>query len=133
MMKHTLTFFFLILLILSLGCTGQSLEINSPAPVSNENIEIALAEDKVVVLQFTADWCPSCQEQTPVVEEVCSEYSDEVTLVKIDFDSEKQAVKDYGVASIPRTIIVDKNGNVSSILVGITGKARLEKEIKELF
>jgi thiol-disulfide isomerase/thioredoxin len=113
------------------SCVQEGLKVGSTAPTSNEEIAKALSQNKVVILQFHADWCAQCRQQLPIVEELAEDYED-VILVEVDFDKEKRAVADYGVISIPRTIIIDKNGKIAAILVGVTGRKNLEKKIKAL-
>lgn len=132
MLKISLVIFALGLFFLMNGFIGEPLEVNSPAPLSNVEIMSAIDGGKIVLIQFSADWCPACREQEPIVEEFARDYSNIVTLVKIDFDTEKQAVRDYRVGSIPRTIIVDRSGNITSIFVGVTGRERLENGIKKI-
>ncbi|MFA1822174.1 thioredoxin family protein [Virgibacillus oceani] len=43
-------------------------------------------EEKPVVLKFTADWCPGCQQVAPVVEAVAKELQD-VIFYNVDVDN----------------------------------------------
>ncbi|GLO65067.1 hypothetical protein MACH08_08510 [Oceanobacillus kimchii] len=66
-------------------------------------------EVKPVVLKFTADWCPGCQQVAPIVESVAEELQD-VVFYNVDVDNNLEfAQQQYKVMSIP-TLILLKNG-----------------------
>ncbi len=66
-------------------------------------------ETKPVVLKFTADWCPGCQQVAPVVEAIAEELRD-VVFYDVNVDNNLEfAQQQYGVMSIP-TLILFKNG-----------------------
>lgn len=54
---------------------------------------------KPVVLDVSATWCPTCKQQKPILEGLMKQpaYTD-VTLLTIDFDSNKPTLKKFKVA-----------------------------------
>ena len=82
-----------------------------------------LASDKVVLVDFYADWCGPCRMVAPVVEQIA-----EVGKLNVD-ENEEIAVR-YGVMSIP-TLIAFKNGEVAGKLVGVQPKEVIERLIQE--
>lgn len=54
---------------------------------------------KPVVLDVSATWCPTCKQQKPILEGLMKQqaYAD-VTLLTIDFDSNKPTLKKFKVA-----------------------------------
>src|SRR2546425_13282927 len=73
---------------------------------------IVLAE--TVLLDFTADWCPPCQQMTPVVSEL-ERQGYRVERVNVDRDQAKAS--QFRVANIP-TFVVPKDGKESGRWVG---------------
>jgi thiol-disulfide isomerase/thioredoxin len=58
----------------------------------------AQATGKPIIVFVTASWCPNCRKQQPVVDTMSKDpaFNDAVVFV-IDFDSDKQALKDFNV------------------------------------
>ncbi len=72
------------------------------------------------LVDFYADWCGPCKMIAPIVEEISNERTD-ITVGKINVDSDPEIAIKYGVASIP-TLIVFKNGKESGRIVGYRPK-----------
>ena len=68
-------------------------------------------ESRPVLVKFGAEWCPPCQHMEPVLDQVASEVSGQVKIVRIDIDEMPELAAHYGVSSIPR-IFLFKNGHV---------------------
>ena len=89
-----------------------------------------LASDKVVLVDFYADWCGPCRMVTPVVEQIAEEYADRAVVGKLNVDENEEIAVRYGVMSIP-TLIAFKNGEVAGKLVGVQPKEVIERLIQE--
>ena len=74
----------------------------------------------IALVDFYADWCPSCRLLSHVMNEVANERQD-VTVGKLNIDSEDELAAKYRVKSIP-TLIVFKNGEEKTRLVGAKSK-----------
>lgn len=87
-----------------------------------------LENDKLVLVDFWAEWCGPCKQLAPTVEEVANAMVGSVKVCKMDVDSNQELAVQYGVRSIP-TLIIFKNGEVSSTQIGAISKQQLEEFI----
>lgn len=114
-----------------------------------------------VVLNFWASWCPPCKSEMPGFNEMSKKYSkDKIAILMINltdgnretvstaqkyiennkydnmkvlYDTKLDAGDKYNITSIPRTIFIDKDGNIyKDNPAGIISEEELEKQIKLL-
>ena len=90
-----------------------------------------VASTKPVVVDFWAEWCPSCKRLTPTLEQLAEEYGDRVEVVKINADDNPETVRAYGVLSLP-TLLVFRDGEPVGGLVGARPKSALREALASL-
>jgi len=81
---------------------------------ANEFNTLVKAEDKPVVLKFTADWCPGCKQLAPIFESVAEEL-EEIAFYHVDVDKELEFAQQYQVMSIPTLILFKKGEEVDRV------------------
>ena len=84
--------------------------------------------DKIVMLDFYADWCGPCNMVAPVVAEIAEENPD-YCIGKVNVDDEPDLARQFGVTTIPTLVVLDK-GQVVRQSVGALPKAKLEALLK---
>ena len=57
--------------------------------------------DKLVVVDFTASWCPPCQMIAPKFAELAEQLGDAAVLVKVDVDENAGAAEAAGISCMP--------------------------------
>lgn len=87
-----------------------------------------LNSDIPVLVDFWATWCMPCKMLAPVIEELAAE-ANGFKVGKIDVDQEPALAQKYRIMSIP-TVLVFKNGKITSTLVGVQSKAKLLEALK---
>jgi thioredoxin len=89
-----------------------------------------LNSDKLVLVDFWAEWCGPCRMVAPVLEEIAAEHADEITIAKLDIDENPGTARDYQVMSIP-TMILFKGGEPVKQIVGAKPKAALLQDLAD--
>lgn len=98
----------------------------SAAPLDQAAFDKAVAGGGPVVIQFHADWCPTCKQQQPVVAQVMADPKfKDFQLFVADFDNDKAAKKALRVSS-QSTFVVFKGGKEVARSTGQTTRAAIE-------
>ena len=90
----------------------------------------ALKEEKLVVVDFYADWCGPCKMMAPVIDELAEELKEEVKIGKLNVDNSPETARSFSVMNIP-TILLIKNGAAVDKVVGALPKAALLEKINQ--
>ena len=99
--------------------------------ISDESFEEeVLQSERPVLIDYWAEWCGPCKMIAPVLDEIATEYSDRLKVVKLNIDDNPQTPPKYGIRGIP-TLMVFKNGQVEATKVGAVSKAQLTAFLDE--
>jgi thioredoxin len=72
---------------------------------------------KLVLVDFWAEWCAPCRMLVPTVEKLAEVYGNQVDFAKVNVDELPELANQYGVRSIP-TLVLLRDGNVVGQLIG---------------
>jgi thioredoxin 1 len=81
----------------------------------------------ILLVDFTAEWCPPCRALAPVLGQLDAETAD-VTVVSVDVDAEPELASRFGVMSFP-TMLFFVAGEPIHRLVGARGLGSLREEL----
>jgi thioredoxin 1 len=87
--------------------------------------------DKLIVLDFWAEWCGPCRNLSPIIEELSNEYSDSVNIKKVNVDENPDMSQKFGIRNLP-TVLFIKNGEVLDKQVGFVPKIKYIEKINNL-
>ena len=97
--------------------------------VSDATFESEVLKSKgPVVVDFWAEWCGPCRMIAPALEEIAGSLGEKVKIVKLNVDENPQTAAKYNIQSIP-TLLIFKNGDMSSRQIGAAPKQKLEQWI----
>jgi thioredoxin 1 len=98
--------------------------------ITDGNFEsVVKNSDKVVLVDFWAEWCGPCRMVGPIVEELAKEYDGKAVIGKLNVDHNPNVSMEFGVRNIP-TILFFKNGKVVDKQVGAVPKAQLAAKLQ---
>jgi thioredoxin 1 len=81
-----------------------------------------------VLVDFWADWCGPCHAIAPVLEQLADDYGEQLTIKKIDADSNPEAIAQYGIRALP-TLILFKDGKVIETLTGVQSRNAIKAKV----
>jgi len=89
--------------------------------VNDKTIQETLKDNKVVLVDFWAEWCGPCRVLGPTITELESDFKEKAVIGKLNITDNPETSSKYGVRSIP-TVIIYKNGEEVERLVGLRDK-----------
>lgn len=84
----------------------------------------------LVLVDFTADWCPPCRRLAPDIDALASEYAGRLTVVKVNADEQPDLTARFSVRGLP-TLMFFRDGQVVERMVGAPPPAQLRAKVNE--
>ncbi len=103
---------------------------NQPLHVTDANFDETIKKNRLVFVDFWADWCGPCRALTPTIQELAKEYAGKVLVSKLNVDENPKTAECFQVFSIP-TMIMFKDGCEADRLVGLCPKKNIEATLKK--
>jgi thioredoxin 1 len=79
--------------------------------------QMLASEQRLIVLDFCAEWCGPCKRISPEISKLQSTYFDRVVVQKIDVDQCDDVASHYKITSMP-TFLFIKNNTVLDTVIG---------------
>lgn len=92
--------------------------------------EDVLGSDKPIMVDFWAEWCGPCRAVSPILDQIATEHSEKIDVVKLNVDENPETAMKYQITSIP-TMKVFRAGEVVKTVIGAKPKPALEADLQE--
>jgi thiol-disulfide isomerase/thioredoxin len=125
--------------------------------LDGKTLSLSDLKGKGVILNFWATWCPPCRAEIPAMIELQKEYEGKFTFIGIALNDQEEKVRAYisekgmnypvamdngvanlygkliqgGLRSIPTSFVIDKNGNIIDVIVGMADKSKFRTAIQQ--
>lgn len=93
---------------------------------------IAITDGRPMVIDFSASWCPPCQQLKPIYAKLASKYEGKITMVTVDVDDNHDMADKFEVQSIPTLIFFDSTGTQIDRITGFIPEHDLDQKLLTL-
>jgi thioredoxin 1 len=73
--------------------------------MNNQNIDQILKQERVVLLDFWADWCGPCIMMNPVIKDFANNTKN-ICVAKVNADSNKKIINDFKIKGLPQFVLI---------------------------
>jgi thioredoxin 1 len=92
--------------------------------------EDVLNSSDTIMVDFWAEWCGPCRAVSPILDQIASEHSEKIKIVKLNVDDNPQMAMKYQITSIP-AMKVFRGGEVVKTVIGAKPKPALAADLAE--
>ena len=105
--------------------------MSSARDVTDQNFDTeVLGSEKPIMVDFWAEWCGPCRAVSPILDQIATEHSEKIDVVKLNVDDNPETAMKYQLTSIP-TMKVFRGGEVVKTVIGAKPKPALEADLQE--
>tara|TARA_B100000989_G_C19145240_1_gene305098 strand:- start:170 stop:487 length:318 start_codon:yes stop_codon:yes gene_type:complete len=79
-----------------------------------------LDNEKLVLVDFWAEWCGPCKQIAPRLEELENKYENNLSVCKVDVDQNRDLALEYNVRSIPSLLLFKSGQNIDTLIGAVT-------------
>lgn len=86
--------------------------------------------DKLVIVDFSAEWCGPCRMVSPIIHELAEEYAGRIVAGELNVDENPAITAEFRVRNIP-TVLFFKNGEQVDKQIGAAPKTAYKSIIEK--
>jgi thioredoxin len=97
--------------------------------MSKQQFDNLLVTDKLVLVDYYADWCAPCKKMKPYLDEISKDMADKVVVIRINADENRNLCKEQKIDAIP-VLQIYKKGMLIWANTGFIEKEAVVKQLK---
>jgi len=97
--------------------------------LTKQQFDNLLVTDKLVLIDYYADWCAPCKKMKPYLDEISRDMADKVVVVRINADESRALCKELKIEAIP-VLQIYKNKTLIWANTGFIEKEAVVKQLK---
>ena len=111
------------------GANMPEVNENKPLGMTIQNYKELTKSDKIVLIDFYAEWCGPCKLMKPYLEEISKEKADKVVVIRINADDNQALCKELEIDILP-VLQIFKNQKLTWSHIGLIDKQGVLKALK---
>jgi thiol:disulfide interchange protein len=119
------------------GVVNEEVSSSNYRLYNSQEYQLALEQEKVVMLYFTANWCPICREQEPTNMEALKSLENDAAIIAfrvhiLDSETTKETealAEQFDVPYQHTTVIIGRDGQVKFMSTGPLERTEIQEEL----
>jgi thioredoxin len=115
--------------IMKWNAAGLSVPSDKIVGMCSQEYNELLNTDKIVLIDFYAEWCAPCKKMTPYLLKMQKEMADKVTIIRLNADENKTLISQMKIDELP-TLFIYKNNRILWKHSGFISEEDLTKQLQ---
>ncbi len=115
--------------IMKWNAAGLSVPSDKIIGMCNQEYNELLNTDKIVLIDFYAEWCAPCKKMSPYLLKMQKEMADKVTIVRLNADENKTLISQLKIDELP-TLFIYKDNKILWKHSGFISEEDLTKQLQ---
>jgi thioredoxin 1 len=98
--------------------------------ITDQTFQETVQGEGIVIVEFWAQWCSLCKLLEPILEELSNEYGSQLSIAKLNVESNQEVSERLGVKSLP-ALFIYKQGALVGQVTGFVPKSTLQEAINK--